>query len=209
MILDIHTHRPAPYPDGVISLTNLAQPLAEGQLYSAGIHPWDTASPILQEDFVQLEQLAESSRIVAIGECGIDLTKGGPLFRQLQILRKQVEISERIGKPLVLHCVKAVDIILGLKRDLNPTQPWAIHGFRGRPETARQLTDKGIFLSFGEKFNSNTVAEMPSGLILAETDDSILTIEEIIGSLNQAADRDLTPDVASNTASFLSSSLIL
>ena len=203
MIFDIHTHRPSPYPEGVISLRNFDTPLAEGQLYSAGIHPWDTTGGDSDDTLARLEKLAGNSQIVMIGECGVDPAKGGPMFRQLQILKAQIDISERLRKPLILHCVKSADVIMGLKRDLNPSQPWIIHGFRGKPQQARQLTDKGIYLSFGEKFNSDTVMAMPDDMILAETDESILTIEEIIGKLSQAANRDLRPLIVSNTASII------
>lgn len=203
MILDIHTHRPAPYPEGIVSLMDVQTPLMEGQFYSVGIHPWDTAEPITEETFVRLRRLAADPRVAAIGECGVDLTKGGAMFRQLQVLRRQIEISEEVEKPLILHCVKGADIILGLKRDLNPRQTWVIHGFRGKTELARQLTDKGIMLSFGEKFNPDTVMAMPGDMILAETDESILTIEEIIGALSRAANRDVLAEVTANAASLL------
>ena len=199
MILDIHSHRVAPYPEGVINPQDLQAEPAEGQAYSFGIHPWDTASEIDEESWARLAELVRHPQVVAVGECGIDLTKGGPLYRQLQVLKRQIELSEEVGKPLVLHCVKGADIILGLKRDLQPLQPWIIHGFRGKPSLARQLTDKGIFLSFGEKFNAETVMEMPDDKILAETDDSILTIEEIIGNLSEAGNRDLSSSIAANT----------
>ena len=203
MILDIHTHKPAPDTEGVISLRDLDTLLMEEQLYSVGIHPWDTAGEITEETFAKLEKLAENKQVVMIGECGVDPNKGAPMFRQLQILKRQIDLSERLKKPLILHCVKSADVIMGLKRDLNPSQNWIIHGFRGKPQQARQLTDKGIFLSFGEKFNAETVMETPDGMILAETDDSILTIEEIIGKLSQAANRDLTPLIKDNTLQVL------
>ena len=204
MILDIHSHRPAPYPEGVVSLLSPDSTLVPGQAYSVGIHPWDTTQPIAEETFGRLERLAVRPEVVAIGECGIDLLKGGPLFRQLQVLKRQIDLSERIGKPMVLHCVKGIDIILGLKRDLNPSQRWAIHGFRGKPESAMQLTSKGVFLSFGEKFNAETVMSVPQGMLLAETDESILSITEIIGTLSEAANRDMTPEIIAATSDFLS-----
>lgn len=207
MILDIHSHREAPYPEGVISLRNFDIPLVENQLYSAGIHPWDIAGGISDDTFLRLEKLAESDQVVMIGECGVDPAKGGPMFRQLQILKMQIDLSERLRKPLILHCVKSADVIMGLKRDLNPAQPWIIHGFRGKPQQASQLTGKGIYLSFGEKFNPATVLEMPDNMILAETDESILSITEIIGALSKAANRDLTPVIGANTASIIKNGL--
>lgn len=205
MILDVHSHRPAPYPEGVISLDDLNSPLAEGQLYSAGIHPWTTTQEPADVLLERLEWLASQKQVVMIGECGVDPAKGGPMFRQLQLLKFHIELSEKVGKPLILHCVKGADIIMGLHRDFNPRQPWIIHGFRGKPQQARQFADKGIWLSFGQKFNSDTVLAVPEEKLLAETDESVLTITEIIGSLSEAANRDLMPVVAANTAALLGS----
>lgn len=201
MFIDIHSHRPAPYPEGVVSLMNLDLPLQDGQAYSAGIHPWNSNEEFTAETMKRLEDLACKKNVVMIGECGVDLLKGAPLFRQLQILKFQIELSERVEKPLILHCVKSADIILGLKRDLSPVQPWIIHGFRGKPALAKQLTDKGIYLSFGENFNSDTLMQMPDNLILAETDESILTIDQIISRLSVSANRDIEVVVRENIQS--------
>lgn len=203
MILDIHTHKLPPYPEGVVSLRNFEGALMSNQLYSVGIHPWDTESTVDESFMSKLEELASMPQVVMIGECGVDVGKGGPMFRQLQILKRQIDLSEKFKKPLLLHCVKAADIILGLKKDLQPKQPWIIHGFRGKPSLMRQLTDKGLFLSFGEKFNPDTVNQMPGDKILAETDDSILTIQEIIGALSEAANRDLLVNIRQNVAALL------
>ena len=87
-ILDIHTHHPVPQPQGVESICMHAD--TEGlvfmpsQRYSIGIHPWDTTAEITPEEWARLESLAAMPEVVAIGECGIDLTPhGGPLFRQI------------------------------------------------------------------------------------------------------------------------------
>ena len=198
MILDIHTHKKAPYPEGVISLREIVEVPDGNQLYSIGIHPWDTAEVISEETFKKLDEIALNPNIVAIGEAGIDPGKGAPMYRQLQIFRRQVEISESRGKPLIIHSVKSADIILGLKRDLNPKQKWIIHGFRGKPQLASQLTEKGIMLSFGGKFNPDTVAAMPGNMLFAETDESDLSIHEIIHMLGEAAQRDLQDEIRQN-----------
>lgn len=203
MILDIHTHCPAPYPEGVVSVMETEFEPLPGQLYSVGIHPWDTVDGIAPDAFDELETVASLPCVAAIGECGVDLLKGAPLYRQLQIFKRQVEISEKLSKPLIIHAVKASDIILGLKRDLRPTQPWIIHGFRGKPALGAQLLQAGLMLSFGEKFNPETIASMPRDRILAETDESQLSIEEIIKNLSIAAGTDLMDIIRSNTARVL------
>ena len=203
MILDIHSHRPVPYLEGVVNIMDGRLPRVEGQLFSAGVHPWDTIEEVPDYVFEGLAELAARPEVAAIGECGVDTQKGGPMFRQLQVFKKQVEISENVGKPLVIHAVKAADIILGLKRDLAPSQPWIIHGFRGKPAQAKQLLDKGLYLSFGRNFNPETVKMMPPQRLLAETDESPESIAEIIASLSEAYGTDLTSIIATNTASLL------
>ena len=212
MLLDIHTHRGAPYPEGIVSLRigHEAAPdiaLLSGQLYSAGIHPWDTAEEPDETLFSQLDLLAADPQVAAIGECGVDIVQGGPMSRQLLTFRRHVELAEKVGKPLVIHAVKSYDIIMGLKRDLNPVQPWIIHGFRGKPSAALQIVGKGIYLSFGEKFNPEAVTAVPENMILAETDESALPIEEIIANLSGAAGHDLLPAIRANAQGLFLNSL--
>jgi hypothetical protein len=199
MILDIHTHREAPQPEAVVSVDPLDfDPVAE-QLYSVGIHPWNTAEAPTEEMWRRLETAVRSDSVVTIGECGIDTLKGGPMFRQLTVMKRQIDLSERIGKPLIIHDVKAHDIITGLRRDLKPRQPWIIHGFRGKPQLASMLTAAGCFISFGEKFNPETVRSVSKEWILAETDESALSIEDIIRRLEEARGEPLLEIIAGNT----------
>lgn len=203
--LDIHTHHAAPQPQAVVATgPKDFNPLAS-QLYSIGIHPWEANNLPSNLDWADFELVASLPEVVAIGECGIDKLKlpGIPLFKQLIVMTRQIEISEKLKKPLVIHDVKAHDVIVGLKRDMEITQKWVVHGFRGKPTVAKMLTDAGIYLSFGEKFNPDSLPVVPRRLILAETDESPLSIEEIIKNLSVAAGEDMTSLIARNTATFL------
>lgn len=209
-ILDIHTHHTAPYTRGVVNLTYTNKDIdfeankGVEQMYSVGIHPWETISEPSEQQWSWLEATAQKPEIVAIGESGVDLTpRGGAMFRQLQVFKRQIEISESVGKPMIIHNVKGDDVIIGIHRDIKPKQNWAIHGFRRKPQIAEMLLRAGFYLSFGENFNPETIQRIPADRILAETDESSLTIEEIIGKLSAARDEDLTDIIAANTARFL------
>lgn len=207
-ILDIHTHHTAPQPRAVISLRvggEQTLPVIEtGQAYSAGIHPWDTVNEIPEAEWNRLENLATLPQVVAVGEAGVDLNlSGGALFRQMQVFKRQILLSEKLLKPMVIHNVKGTDIIVGLKKDLKPKQHWAIHGFRGKPEVAYMLRRPGIYFSFGAVFNADTLRDMPDELILAETDESDMTIKEVIASISEVKGRDMTSTIAYNTRKFL------
>lgn len=209
MILDLHTHLPAPKPQGIISCRPEELPLPGAwpdQLYSVGVHPWDlTADGISEKDLEALRMSVRRDDVVALGECGIDLARAGaaPLFSQMLALKSQIEISEVIGKPLILHCVKGFEVIIGLRKDHRPSQRWIIHGFRGKPSVAEMLLRAGLDLSYGERFNPESVAITPVDCLFAETDESTLPVEAIISSLNLANPEVNTSVISSNILSLL------
>ena len=108
--------------------------------------------------------------VIALGEAGLDKSIDAPLSLQTEVFTEQVKLSEAFRKPLVIHCVKAWDELLAVKKDLNPQMPWVIHGFRGNDILAEQLIRKGLYLSFGMKFN-------PKALRIAWPDYVSLTDE--------------------------------
>ncbi len=207
MILDIHTHHAAPQPLGIVDIefgSGKGFESVEGQCYSAGIHPWNTMNEISGESWDSLEDILQRPEFVAVGEAGIDLSgKGGMLYRQLQIFRRQIDISENLRKPMIVHCVKAEDIICGLIRDLKPRQRWVIHGFRKKPATAEQLLRAGCYISLGPLFNVDTLNAIPYEFLLAETDYSLKSISEVIEMLGNARGCDLSSMIARNSAEFL------
>lgn len=214
MILDIHTHHPAPDSDAIISIVPDKFCPLEGQLYSVGIHPW-SISEMTDGTLSRLEELAQRPGVVAIGETGFDMTheNPAPMFRQINIFRHHVMLSESLHKPLIIHDVKMHDVILSLYKELGPSQPWIIHGFRNKLSVLQMFErlngdinasePSGIYFSFGARFNADTLRACPLSRILAETDESPLSIREIIASLSAARDMDLLPLVADNTARIL------
>ncbi|MBD5214664.1 MAG: hydrolase TatD [Bacteroidales bacterium] len=165
--VDIHTHR-SPRP---------------GDLFSAGLHPWDSAD-VNPAELSDIDRSLRRSDVIAIGEVGLDALRGAPLEQQEQLLEHFIDLSEELRKPLIIHCVRAWDRLLRIYRRRRPTQPWAIHGFRGRPELARQLLDAGMYLSLGRRYNPATAAIIPSDRLLIETDgDPAADIDALAASL--------------------------
>lgn len=163
-VSDIHTHNPEA-TDAVINLEP-GWEMRPDALYSVGWHPW-WPNP----DMEWVEHVATDERVVMIGECGIDKLRGtGSIDEQIALTRRHAEISERLGKPLILHIVGAWNEIIALRREMKPLQPWIIHGFRGKPQLARQLLDAGFHISLGERYNPETLAIIPPDRLYRETD---------------------------------------
>ncbi|MDE6655144.1 MAG: TatD family hydrolase, partial [Muribaculaceae bacterium] len=68
------------------------------------------------------------------------------------------------------HIVRAFPEIIRLRRQEQPTQRWIIHGFRGKPELARELLRHGFDISIGREFNTASAAIIPPDRLFHETD---------------------------------------
>ena len=98
---------------------------------------------------------------------------------QTNLFRKEILLSEAKGLPLVIHCVKAFNELIQLRKEIRPQQPWIVHGFRGKLPLAEDLLKHGCFLSFGAKFQVEAVRNTPIDRLFVETDDSGIPIEDI------------------------------
>lgn len=165
---DIHTHDLRAGDKAIINLPWGAD-VPETGSYSVGIHPWDTESTV-ESDFERLRLLAAHPRVVAIGESGIDTLRGAPVERQLDIFRRHVAVSEAVGKPLIIHAVRSLPMIMHERKTLRPKQPWVIHGYRGNAATARQLLALGIDISLGTRYNPDVIRSVPPERLYRETD---------------------------------------
>lgn len=204
MIADIHTHR-LDAADAVISVNPWEFVLTEGKLYSVGIHPWQLGWAD-EGCFMQVEALVSCDNVVMVGECGIDKLRGGDISRQTEVAEWHAVLAERVGKPLVLHCVRASNELCRLRRLLQPSMPWILHGFRGNARVARQLLDAGFFISYGERFNPDAVNITPADRLLVETDESRLPVGEIYARLAEC--RHQTLDEFSSAVASLMAQLL-
>lgn len=179
-ILDIHTHNQL--ADNAIINLNDTSELSADKYYSIGIHPW-LSDKYTQHQLSHISQIASYPQVLAIGECGLDAIKGDKLENQIKLLKFHIKLSEAVKKPLILHIVKCYPQIIALKKEYKPTQPWIIHGFRGKPQLAEELIRHGVYLSFGCKYNPSSVQITPIDRLLAETDDCPCSITQIIKNI--------------------------
>ena len=180
---DIHTHRRREGTHPAI-LNTQGEP-AEGAI-SIGLHPWDVNND-WKERFTVIEELAKAQNVVAIGECGIDKVRSAAIPEiQEVVFRAHIALSESLQKPLIIHCVKAYETIIALRKEIKPRQTWIIHAFRGKPQQAAQLTKAGLYLSLGEHFNEKSARSIPADRLFIESDDSETPIENIYSSIASA-----------------------
>ena len=199
--VDIHTHTPR--SDGkLIQIVNLdlQAPCREQGYYSYGIHPWalDDADFQTEKVFALLEKKLQSPNVIALGEAGLDKMHKDTFEQQIAVFEQQIELSEALQKPMILHDVKSHNEILALRKKHKAKQPWILHGFNGTEQDVRQLTGRGLYLSVGESLLhserkiTKSLKSIPLEMLLLETDMAEIGIEKVY----KAAAKLLNIDVA-------------
>ncbi|MDR2840985.1 MAG: TatD family hydrolase [Paludibacter sp.] len=183
MFADIHSHKfSAATSFTVCNLTvNQAEKIIDNNIigfFSVGLHPC-FPEDLSQQMFDKLTKLAENYNPLAIGECGLDKNSTVGLAEQTLYFEKQIILAEYLQKPLIIHCVGRFNELLEIRKSIRPSQKWIIHGFRGKPQLAEQLLKAGCALSYGEKFNPESVKITDTDNLFVETDESLLPIENI------------------------------
>jgi TatD DNase family protein len=164
--------------------------------FSVGIHPWYL--PIDVENAIRwLRFEASQDDVLAVGEVGLDKVISTNFQSQTDVFIACVRLAEELEKPLIIHCVRANEEILMLKKLLKPIQPWIMHGFSGHPNTAKSLISNGLYLSFGSGFLKNekaaeSLATIPANRFFLETDNKTgIFIEDIYDAAAQIRDWNL------------------
>jgi TatD DNase family protein len=198
--IDIHTHGSDPVA-GIYAIENLMAHEGRApadipfQPCTFGIHPWHLNIASAERLIAGVKSVVSSPNLVAVGEAGFDKLRGPAIDLQEKIFREQVLISEEVGKPLFIHCVRAWDELLPLHKKMRPKMPWLIHGFRGNTELADQLLAKGMYLSFWFDFvlkpeSAKLLKNVPKDRILLETDgaeaDIRIIYEKVAGDLDMS-----------------------
>ncbi|MDR2643259.1 MAG: TatD family hydrolase [Planctomycetaceae bacterium] len=164
------------------------------EFYAAvGIHPNSNVDSI-DVDWRKLCELAERDDVVAIGETGLDRYRNiTPMETQVDLFCRHIDLSIRLGKPILIHCRDAWDDVLPiLRRSKGLTG--VIHSFNGTREQAMEVIDLGFYVSFAaqvtyrnEKFTGlHEVAKIiPAERLLIETDSPYLVPHPFRGQLKR------------------------
>lgn len=163
------------------------------QFSSIGFHPWHFDENDPENVSKNLREIVKYKSIAAIGETGLDKSINVDLDIQKKIFVIHLEVAEEFNLPVIIHCVKAFNEIIQIKKNRKKKTPWIIHGFNNNLQIAKELIKHNCFLSFGAallKNNSNAklvINNIPADKVLLETDDANYTIEEIYRAASEAS----------------------
>lgn len=170
---------------GDLSTARRAVELAEKEpdvFAAVGIHPHDAAK-ITPDMWPALEDLAKKSRVVGIGETGLDFFYDhSPRKVQREVFEQFLRLATAVKKPVICHIRDAHDdAIAALKQGPLPDEGGVIHCFSGDANHARGYLDLGLYLSFSGVLTFKksddiraAAAYAPDDRIMVETDAPFL-----------------------------------
>jgi len=160
---------------------------------AVGLHPWwiKNAEQDLANLPQQLRDHVQSSKCVAIGECGLDAAIEMPLDVQQNIMDIHLQLAQECSVPLIIHCRKAHNELLQQLKHYRFEAGGVIHGFSGSYEMAMQYWAMGFRVGIGgtityERANKTreAVKHLPLDAILLETDAPDMPIQGEQGKRN-------------------------
>ena len=194
MLIDTHTH--IADPTGVDKIILIGTNLKDSQkvvataqtdekiFASVGIHPEYSC-----ENWEKFETLARQPKVVAVGECGLDYKSSSNHNDQKIAFQKQIEISQKLNLPLIIHSREATNEVLEiLNQYQNLRGVFHFYNF-GKSKIAKVL-EMGFFFGLDGNLTyevglQNVAKLIPLEKILLETDSPYLSPEPVQNSPNR------------------------
>lgn len=183
-------------PSEIPAIRALADRLPELR-YSVGVHPLDTQHWQQDTAAVLCAAARDDSRVVAIGELGLDLFRQKNLDEQLQVLRPQLDLAVELELPVIIHCRDAAEPMLQELRDRadrGACPRGVMHCWGGTPEEMRGFLELDFYISFSgtvtfpKAEDTHACArEVPAERYLVETDCPFLAPVPRRGKRNEPA----------------------
>jgi len=198
-------------------VVDLAQNYEKGIYAAVGLHPINLETGLVKTkadinerksietdfDYKTYKHLAQSKKVVAIGEIGLDYywkpktTRKKELFKQKQedLFLEQLKLAKELNLPVIFHCRMAnhdLFRILSENPDLKPEKAVA-HSFVGTESDIQKHLDFGYYIGFNGIIFKNiagidfkkVIKKTPLEKILIETDCPYLLPPKATGSRNE------------------------
>jgi len=160
---------------------------------SVGIHPHN-ADQFNDQSINELEKLSKNSKVVAIGETGLDYHYLNSTKEiQIRCFKSHLNLSKKLSLPVIIHVRESdTDLINSIKEESFPGDLGIIHCFSGNYETAKIYLELGFYISFSGIVTFKKAEELreaasklPIDRILVETDSPYLAPVPYRGKPNE------------------------
>ena len=144
-------------------------------------------------DMAAYEAIGKNSRVIAVGECGLDYYRVEESTKDVQskAFIEQIELANTLGKPLMLHIRNAYDDALEILK-AHAKVKGDVHFFAGDWGVAKKFRDFGFTLSFTGVVTfthdyDEVIKNTPLDMLLSETDAPYITPTPHRGKRNESS----------------------
>ena len=142
----------------------------------------------------QLERLLGNPKVLALGEIGLDYHwDRAPRDKQFAALNDQLDLAERVGKPVVFHAREAYGDLLSVLESRS-RRSYVFHCFGGDLEEARRAVELDAYFGVDGPLTykkaedlRGVVGSLPRDRVVLETDCPYLTPVPFRGRPNEPA----------------------
>ncbi len=160
---------------------------------TVGLHPHDAVH--LADQWPDLRALATDSRVVAIGEAGLDHHyEHSPALDQAEAFRAHIGLAHELDRALVIHTREAWEETFTILDAEGVPRRTIFHCFTGGPDEAGECVARGAYLSFSGIVTFKNAADVraaavaaPPDRVLVETDSPFLAPVPYRGQTNEPA----------------------
>ena len=171
-------------PSEIPAIRSMADQFKEMR-YSVGVHPLDVHKWEPGTQTILKKAVLDDSRVVAIGELGLDLFKAENLSEQLSILLPQLNLAFELNLPVIVHCRDAAKemqkVLSKLSKD-GCCPRGVMHCWSGNVKQMREFLELGFYISFSGNVTFKKAIDIhecakkvPSSRFLVETDSPFLS----------------------------------
>ena len=173
--------------------------------FTAGFHPTELKN-FKDSDLGQIEELASHKKCVAIGEIGLDYHYPDT-DKELQhrVFKTQLALAKKLNMPVQIHSRDSAEDMFNILKEWASDLKIMLHCYSHSTEIATELEKSGVYFSFGgtstwsgSKKARRTIAALPIGKILTETDSPYLPPKSKYGTFPNTPES--IPEILKNIA---------
>lgn len=153
--------------------------------YSLGIHPMEVEKEISIDSIEQIVKNKfknDNSKLVAIGETGLDYHFDYPIELQKKYFLEQIKLANKYELPIIIHSRESQEDVYKILKENSVKKAGIMHCYSGTPEMSKKFIEMGFYIGVGGpvtryKDVQETVRITPVDRIVIETDSPVLPPE--------------------------------
>lgn len=160
--------------------------------FAVGVSPSEVTNPGKDWE-AEVERGSEMSRVVAIGETGLDYyRKFGDRDSQIELFVRQLELASRLDKPVVIHNRDAGGDVLDILKQKIPPRGGVLHCYSEDWTYAQAALELPLYISFAGNLTyrnarnlHETARNLPIDRILIESESPFMVPASHRGQRNR------------------------